>query len=107
MYLVTCDRMGMVNPIYKVRRCIPITDKREKAIKNLEQEVLRLTDEILRLKAQLRNDQALYSFAQAMERLELYRVAQELPTHTVIDIYAIGPRKDSLAYKVALKRKDW
>lgn len=37
----------------------------------------------------------------------IYRVVQELPTHTVIDIYAIGPRKDELAYQVAKKRKDW
>lgn len=37
----------------------------------------------------------------------VYKVAQELPTHTVIDIYAIGPRKDELAYKVAKNRKDW
>ncbi|KWX74552.1 hypothetical protein D3C73_568760 [compost metagenome] len=28
----------------------------------------------------------------------IYRVAEELPTHTVIDIYAVGPRKDELAY---------
>jgi hypothetical protein len=37
----------------------------------------------------------------------IYRVAEELPTHTVIDIYAVGPRKSELAYKVAKKRKDW
>lgn len=37
----------------------------------------------------------------------VYRVADELPTHTLIDIYAVGPRKDELAYKVAGNRKDW
>ncbi|MDO3408276.1 hypothetical protein QWJ34_00695 [Saccharibacillus sp. CPCC 101409] len=37
----------------------------------------------------------------------IYRVAEELPTHTVIEIYAIGPRKNELAYQVAKRRKDW
>lgn len=35
----------------------------------------------------------------------IYRVAEELPTHTVIDIYAIGPRKNEFAYKIAKDRK--
>ncbi|MDT3425135.1 mRNA-degrading endonuclease RelE of RelBE toxin-antitoxin system [Paenibacillus forsythiae] len=37
----------------------------------------------------------------------IYRVAEEQPQLTIIDIYAVGPRKDELAYKVAKKRKDW
>lgn len=37
----------------------------------------------------------------------IYRVAEELPTHTAVDIYAVGPRKDETAYKLAIKRKDW
>lgn len=44
---------------------------REKEIKKLEEEVLHLTNELLRLKAQSRNDQSVYSFAEAIERLEL------------------------------------
>lgn len=44
---------------------------REKTIRSLENEVLRLSDEILRLKAMVRNDHPVYSMAQALERLDL------------------------------------
>jgi hypothetical protein len=44
---------------------------REKAIKELEDETLRLSEEILSLKARLRADEPMASFDSALERLQL------------------------------------
>ncbi len=37
----------------------------------------------------------------------IYRIAEELPDRTVVDIYAVGPRKNELAYVIAKGHKDW
>lgn len=37
----------------------------------------------------------------------IYRIAEEKPELTVVDVYAVGPRKNELAYQIAKSRKDW
>jgi hypothetical protein len=37
----------------------------------------------------------------------VYRIANEFPDRSVAVIYAIGPRKDKEAYRIAESRKDW
>lgn len=37
----------------------------------------------------------------------VYRIAEERADVTIVEIYAVGPRKNEMAYQIAKNRKDW